>query len=208
MKILQKFFPDLTERQLSQYSLMEALYREWNERINVISRKDIGQFAIHHLLHSLSIAQAITVVPGTTIMDAGTGGGFPGIPLAVMFPQTEFVLVDSIGKKIKVIEAVKSELALENVSTRNVRFETIRETFDFVTGRAVSNLSLFYSIVKNNIKKQQINSIPNGILYLTGGETDEILMLIHAKATTWNLADFFPDSFFSTKKLIHLSPIK
>lgn len=205
MNIPQQFFPKLNDWQLSKYSHMEVVYREWNERINVISRKDIDQFVIHHLLHSLAIAKAISFAPGTTILDAGSGGGFPGIPLAIMFPQTQFVLVDSIGKKIKVIEAVKSEFALENVTTRNVRFETIHETFDFITGRAVVNLPLFCSMVKKNVKKHGMNSIANGIFYLTGGETDHTLSLIKAKSKTWNLADFFPDPYFTTKKLIHLS---
>jgi 16S rRNA (guanine527-N7)-methyltransferase len=184
---------------------MEQLYKEWNSMINIISRKDIDQFRVHHLLHSLSLARIVSFLPGTTIMDAGTGGGFPGIPLAVMFPEVEFHLVDSIGKKIKVVEAVKTELGLQNVTTRNIRFEEIRESFDFITGRAVSNLPLFCSMLMKNVKKKGQNSIPNGILYLTGGETDQALTLIKATASVWNLADFFGDSFFTTKKLIHLS---
>jgi 16S rRNA (guanine527-N7)-methyltransferase len=198
-------FPHLNEKQLMQYAQMETLYREWNARINVISRKDIDQFQTHHLLHSLSVARIVSFIPGTTVMDAGTGGGFPGIPLAVMFPEVEFHLVDSIGKKIKVVEAVKSELGLQNVTTRNIRFEEIRESFEFITGRAVSNLPLFCSMVKKNVKKKGHNSIPNGILYLTGGETDQALISINATTSVWNLADFFGDSFFTTKKLIHLS---
>ena len=205
MNDLLAIFPQLKETQLMQFARLGSLYRDWNARINVISRKDIDQFEVRHLLHSLSIARIVSFKPGTTIMDAGTGGGFPGIPLAVMFPEVEFLLVDSIGKKIKVIDAVKSEIGLQNVTTRNMRFESISDPFDFVTGRAVSNLPLFCSIVRKNLKKKGQNSIRNGILYLTGGETDQALTLINATTSAWNLADFFPDPYFTTKKLIHLA---
>jgi 16S rRNA (guanine527-N7)-methyltransferase len=205
MNIPNDFFPWINQCQLEQYNMMEPLYHEWNARINVISRKDIGQFAVRHLLHSLAIARAVSFVPGTRIMDAGTGGGFPGIPLAVMFPESEFVLVDSIGKKIRVVEEVRSALRLQNVVTRNTRFETMPGSFDFITGRAVTDLSLFASMVKKNIRKNGINNLENGILYLTGGETESTIATIPAKATTWNLDKWFPDPFFSTKKLIHLS---
>lgn len=183
---------------------MEFLYREWNSMINVISRKDVDQLATHHIQHSLAIAKVISFKPGTTILDAGTGGGFPGIPLAVMFPEVHFTLVDSIGKKIKVIEAIAGELNLTNVSTLNVRFETVKGSFDFVTGRAVSRLPLFFSMVRKSIKSKGFNDLPNGILYLTGGEVEPDITQIKAKSTIWPLANFFTDEYFTTKKLVHL----
>lgn len=183
---------------------METLYGEWNAMINVISRKDIGQFAVHHLLHSLSIAKFASFVPGTRIMDAGTGGGFPGIPLAVMFPEVHFTLVDSIAKKIKVIDAIAGELKLDNVSTQNARFESLSGSFDFVTGRAVSRLPVFVSMVKKCIRPKGFNKLANGVLYLTGGEVDQDLSEIGARSETWNLAEYFSETYFLTKKLIHL----
>ncbi len=183
---------------------MESLYREWNTMINVISRKDVDQLATHHILHSLAIAKVISFKPGTTILDAGTGGGFPGIPLAIMFPEIQFTLVDSIGKKIKVIEAIAGKLNLTNVSTLNVRFETVKGSFDFVTGRAVSRLPLFFSMVRKCITSQGFNNLPNGILYLTGGEVEPDITQIKAKSTIWPLADFFADEYFTSKKLVHL----
>lgn len=199
------FFPELNERQVLQFIQMTSLYQEWNTRINVISRKDIEHFEVRHLLHSLAIAKIIHFEPGTSVMDAGTGGGFPGIPLAVMFPETRFCLVDSIAKKIKVIDVIKSELGLQNVETYNERFEKVPDSFDFITGRAVSNLSLFYSMVENKVRKTGFNALRNGVLYLTGGETGTILSSIPAKSKEWNLSTFFSDPFFETKKLIHLT---
>ncbi len=184
--------------------MMEDLYREWNSMINVVSRKDIGELATHHILHSLVIAKVISFKPGTSVLDAGTGGGFPGIPLAVMFPEVRFTLVDSIGKKIKVIDAIATALKLDNVTTLNTRFETVPGSFDFVTGRAVSRLPLFFSMVKKKVKDQGFNTLSNGILYLTGGETDQDLTQINASATTWPLAAFYNEEFFTSKKLVHL----
>ncbi len=204
MNITAANFPNLSPLQLERYAQMESLYRDWNSKINLISRKDIDQFAVRHLLHSLSIAQVVDFKPGTSLMDAGTGGGFPGIPLAVFFPEVHFTLVDSIGKKIKVIQSIAAELKLENVTALNTRFESMTGSFDFVTGRAVSNLPLFISMVKNLVKKNGFNDIPNGVLYLTGGEVDKELKQIRAKSTTWHLTDFFGDDFFISKKLIHL----
>jgi 16S rRNA (guanine527-N7)-methyltransferase len=200
----ETYFPGLTPVQLEQFSLMESLYLEWNTMINVVSRKDIGQLSTHHILHSLAIAKIIALKPGTRVMDAGTGGGFPGIPLATMFPDVHFTLVDSIGKKIKVIDAIASALKLDNVTTLNSRFETVKNSFDFVTGRAVSRLPLFVSMVKNSITSRGFNEIPNGILYLTGGELDADITQIRARSQTWSLAGFFKDDYFTTKKLVHL----
>lgn len=201
---LQSVQPHLTSQQVSQFARTGAIYREWNTRINVISRKDIDHFETRHLLHSLSIAKIVTFKPGSRVLDAGTGGGFPGIPLAIMFPDAEFVLVDSVVKKIRVINAVAEELGLKNVITRPVRFETINEQFDFVTGRAVTRLADFYSVVWKNVRKQEINAIRNGVLYLTGGETASMLASIPANSFEWNLSGFFCDPWFQSKKLVHL----
>ena len=204
MTLPEKYFPGLTSVQLEKFARMELLYREWNAMINVISRKDIDQLVIHHILHSLAIAKVVAFQPGTCILDAGTGGGFPGIPLSTMFPAVHFTLVDSIGKKIRVIETIARELKLDNVETINARFETVKSSFDFITGRAVSRLPVFFSMVRQRVKKQGINSIPNGILYLTGGEVEQDLNEIRARSTIWPLAGFFTEDYFATKKLVHL----
>ncbi len=204
MSLPSSYFPQLTLLQRDRFEQMKKLYREWNARINVISRKDIDQIGIHHVLHSLAIADIIKFKPGTTIMDAGTGGGFPGIPLAVMFPDVQFTLVDSIGKKIMVVETIVKSLGLLNVITLNARFESVKQKFDFITGRAVSNLPLFLSMVSQCVKKKEINELSNGILYLTGGEIEPDIKKIPALSTTYNLSDHFNESYFTTKKLVHL----
>ena len=198
------YFPQLTLLQRDRFEQMEELYREWNTRINVISRKDIDQIGIHHILHSLAIADIINFKSGTTVMDAGTGGGFPGIPLAVMFPDVQFTLVDSIGKKIMVVETIVKSLGLLNVITLNARFESVKQKFDFITGRAVSNLPLFVSMVSQCVKKKEINEFSNGILYLTGGEIEPDIKNIPALSTTYKLSDHFNEAYFTTKKLVHL----
>jgi len=204
MNLPANYFPGLSAGQTEQFARMEILYHEWNSMINVVSRKDIGQLTTHHIIHSLAIAKVVEFKPGTSIMDAGTGGGFPGIPLAVMFPEVYFTLVDSVGKKIKVIDAIAKELGLLNITAVNARFETFGGSFDFVTGRAVSRIPLFFSMVRNCVKPKGFNNLPNGILYLTGGEVEPELKEIKSKSTTWPLAGFFTEDYFSTKKLIHL----
>jgi len=204
MSLIATYFPDLSPGLLEKFSRMEELYREWNSRINVVSRKDIDEIGLHHILHSLAVAKFTSFSPGTEILDAGTGGGFPGLPLAILFPQVRFTLVDSIAKKIKVVEAISRSLDLENVTTLNGRFEQVKKKVDFVTGRAVSNLPLFLSMTGHCIKKEGFNSIPNGILYLTGGEIIPDLQKISARWTIRDLSGYFSEAYFATKKIVHL----
>ncbi|MCK9220115.1 MAG: 16S rRNA (guanine(527)-N(7))-methyltransferase RsmG [Bacteroidales bacterium] len=205
MNLIEHYFPHLTSLQKRHFDLLDNLYRFWNEKINVISRKDIDQLTVHHVLHSLAIAKIIQFKSATKILDVGTGGGFPGIPLAILFPEAQFTLVDSIGKKIKVVEVIARELELDNVRTINNRVESIKETFDFITGRAVSNLPDFYSLVKRNIKQPGFNNLTNGILYLTGGELEHSTNKIPGSITIFNLNDFINEDFFITKKLVHIA---
>lgn len=198
------YFPRLTNLQQKQLEYLGVLYPGWNEKINVISRKDIGQLYLHHVLHSLAIARVISFAAGTTVMDAGTGGGFPGIPLAILYPETRFTLVDSIGKKIRVVEAIAGELELKNVTALNSRFESLGKTFDFVTGRAVSNVPQFFSMVRRLVRDSRKNTLPGGILYLTGGDVDAETANLPARITTWPLSGFFTEDYFSTKKVVHM----
>lgn len=204
--LLQKYFPELTSHQLQQFELMAAQYRIWNEQINVISRKDIDFIFEHHILHSLAIAKVITFKKGTRILDVGTGGGFPGIPLAVFFPDVQFHLVDSIGKKIKVVNEVAAALGLKNVKATHSRVELIDETFDFVVSRAVTRLVEFTPWVKSKFNKESVNSLPNGILYLKGGDlTSELAPYkSNAKMKLFDLSDYFEEEFFETKKVVYL----
>lgn len=208
MEIIQRYFSELSSRQKEQFAALEALYTEWNAQINVISRKDIEHFYERHVLHSLGIAKVITFEAGTNVLDAGTGGGFPGIPLAIMFPGTRFILADSIGKKIKVVQAVADALGLPNVYARHVRVDEMKEKVDFVVSRAVTALPQFVYMVGRLINQGGINAIKNGILYLKGGDFEEELDQLHSKSVVYNLSDFFGESFFETKKLVHLSLLR
>ncbi|MHA7110622.1 16S rRNA (guanine(527)-N(7))-methyltransferase RsmG [Sunxiuqinia elliptica] len=204
MDIITKYFPDLTPRQLEQFEQLGELYKEWNEKINVISRKDIDQLYERHVLHSMGIAKYIQFTPGTKIMDVGTGGGFPGIPLAILFPETHFRLVDSIAKKIKVVEGVSQSLGLTNVLAEQARAEKVNDEFDFVVSRAVTAFPKFVSLVRRKISANQKNSMPNGILYLKGGDFLEELEPFKKQVQVFPLSDQFEEAFFETKKLIHL----
>ncbi|MFC5627255.1 16S rRNA (guanine(527)-N(7))-methyltransferase RsmG [Algoriphagus winogradskyi] len=203
-QLIQSYFPDLTEYQLSQFDQLQALYEDWNSKINVISRKDMEQFYIHHVLHSLGIVKVMPFEPGTKILDIGTGGGFPGIPLAIMFPETHFHLVDSIGKKITVVKDVVKQLKLTNVEAQQARAEQLVRKYDFVISRAVTRMINFYPWVKNKIRKEDINEYPNGILYLKGGEVDEEMEELGKSYVVYHLEDYFKEEFFETKKVIYM----
>jgi 16S rRNA (guanine527-N7)-methyltransferase len=206
MEEILKHFPNLTDVQKEQFQQLDALYHDWNEKINVISRKDIDALYTKHVLHSLGIAKIQSFEPGTYVLDVGTGGGFPGIPLAVLFPETRFYLIDVIAKKIKVVQAVADALGLKNVKAEQIRAENVKGDFDFIVSRAVTNMPDFVSWVKTKIKKQHKHELKNGILYLKGGDLTEELKDF-PKATLYDLADFFEDEFFETKKVVHL-PLK
>jgi len=206
MEEIIKQFPNLTDNQILQFQKLEALYQDWNAKINVISRKDIDELYTKHVLHSLAIAKIQPFEPGTYILDVGTGGGFPGIPLAILFPETRFYLIDVIAKKIKVVQAVAEGLGLKNVKAEQLRAENVKGDFDFIVSRAVTNMPDFYSWVKDKIKKQNKHELKNGILYLKGGDLTEELQDF-PKAIEYNIAEFFSDEFFETKKVVHL-PLK
>ncbi|RKF04902.1 16S rRNA m(7)G-527 methyltransferase [Tenacibaculum lutimaris] len=206
MELIKKYFSNLTETQLEQFSKLQELYQDWNLKINVVSRKDIDELYLRHVLHSLGIAKVMEFKTGAKVMDVGTGGGFPGIPLAILFPETQFHLVDSIGKKIKVVNEVVEGLGLENVKTIHGRVEEVDETYDFIVSRAVAQMETFHRWVKNKVKKKENHALKNGILYLKGGDLTEELANF-PKATIYDLPDFFEEDFFETKKVVHL-PIK
>ena len=203
MDIIQKYFKNLTETQILQFSKLQELYQDWNIKINVVSRKDIDELYLRHVLHSLGIAKVIQFMPGAKVMDVGTGGGFPGIPLAILFPETQFYLVDSIGKKIKVVNEVVAGLGLENVKTTHGRVEEVKDRYDFIVSRAVAQMETFVRWNKGKIAKKQNHDLKNGILYLKGGDLTEELKL-YTSATIYNLPDFFEEDFFETKKVVHL----
>ena len=206
MKEILKQFPDLTDNQILQFQKLQSLYEDWNAKINVISRKDIDELYTRHVLHSLGIAKIIEFRPGSKIMDVGTGGGFPGIPLAILHPEVDFYLIDVIAKKIKVVNEVAAGLGLKNVKAEQKRAELVKQEFDFIVSRAVTNMPDFVSWVDDKVSKKQNHELANGILYLKGGDLTEELKDF-PKATQYNLSDFFTDEFFETKKVVHL-PLK
>ena len=208
MDIVEKYFTGLSDKQVEQFRQLEGLYREWNEKINVISRKDIDALSVHHVLHSLAIAKVISFKGGTKVLDVGTGGGFPGIPLAIMFPEVDFFLVDSIGKMIKVVEGVAGALGLKNVTARQVRVETMKEKFDFIVSRAVTAFPAFVSLTRNRIRESSFNDLANGILYLKGGDFEEEIKDFRNRVSIYNIPDFFEEEFFETKKLIYMKNLK
>lgn len=204
MKEIKHYFPALTEQQVKQFEAIGDLYKEWNSKINVISRKDIDNLYLHHVLHSLAIARYVSFTPGTTVMDVGTGGGFPGIPLAILFPETRFLLLDSIGKKIRVVREVADAIGLTNVEAIHSRAEEEKRKFHFVMSRAVMPLPELIRIIRKNIAKEQINSLPNGIICLKGGDLTSELHSYRQVAEVMSLTDFFSDPFFKTKKLVYV----
>lgn len=204
MDLLLKYFPDLSSDQFNKFKQLDELYRFWNHQINVVSRKDIDNLFLHHVLHSLSIAKVINFAPGTSIIDVGTGGGFPGIPLAIMFPEVNFHLVDSVGKKIKVVNEVSKSLELQNVTGTQNRVEEITFKYDFVISRAVTALPDFVRVTKKNITKRSINPLHNGILYLKGGDIAAELRGTGAKNMVYLIKDYFKEPYFETKYIIHL----
>ena len=206
MELILKYFPDLTPLQIEQFTKLEALYQDWNLKINVVSRKDIDELYLRHVLHSLAIAKIINFKDGSSMMDVGTGGGFPGIPLAILFPECEFHLVDSINKKLNVVREVVAGLELQNVKVTHSRVEEIKETYDFIISRAVAAMPTFVHWIKGKVSKTQQNQLKNGIIYLKGGDLTEELQG-YKTTTIYNISDYFEEDFFDTKKIVHL-PIK
>lgn len=205
MNEILKYFPRLTDLQKEQMEALYPLYTDWNAKINVISRKDIGNLYERHVLHSLGIAEVIRFKPGTRVMDLGTGGGFPGIPLAILFPEVSFHLVDSIGKKIRVATDVAGSIGLKNVTLAHARAEEIKQAYDFVVSRAVLPLREQVNLVRKNIAREQHNALPNGIICLKGGELEHETLPFRHKATVWDLKDYFHEEFFQTKKVVHIA---
>ena len=204
MEIILKYFPNLTDTQKAQFAALGTLSEDWNSKINVISRKDIGNLYEHHVLHSLGIAKTINFRPGTTVMDLGTGGGFPGIPLAILFPEVSFHLIDSVGKKIKVTTEVAASLGLKNVTTRQCRAEEEKAQFDFVVSRAVMPLADLVKIIRKNIRKEQHNAFPNGLICLKGGELEHEILPFKKVAEVTELKNFFKEEYFATKKVVYV----
>lgn len=205
MELLLKYFPELDEKQKEQFAALEGLYTEWNAKINVISRKDIGNLYEHHVLHSLGIAKVIRFKSGSKVMDLGTGGGFPGIPLAIFFPDVKFHLVDSTGKKVRVATEVAHSIGLKNVIFSHARAEEVKDTYDFVVSRAVMPLADLMKIVRKNFSTHQQNALPNGLICLKGGELEHETLPFRNKTTIWNLSDYFDEEFFQTKKVVYVA---
>ena len=205
MEHINKYFPHITPEQRERFAALDALYRDWNSKINVISRKDIDNLYEHHILHSLGIAKLISFKPGSHIMDLGTGGGFPGIPLAIMFPEVQFHLVDSIGKKIRVCDEVRTALGLTNVTTEWNRAENVKDKFDFVVSRAVMPLADLVKLIRKNIAKDSHNAMPNGLICLKGGELANEVLPMKSHTLITDLSDYFEEEFFETKKVVYVS---
>lgn len=205
MEVILKYFPSLSTKQKEQFAALESLYTDWNSKINVISRKDITNLYEHHVLHSLGIAQVIKFRPDTQVMDLGTGGGFPGIPLAILFPDVRFHLVDSIGKKVRVATEVANSIGLENVTFAHERGEEEKRLFDFVVSRAVMPLPDLVKIIRKNISARQQNALPNGLICLKGGELAQEIVPFKQQALTWDLKEFFDEEYFETKKIVYVT---
>ncbi len=203
-EIIFHYFPDLTEIQKTQFSKLFELYSDWNDKINVVSRKDIENLYINHVLHSLGIAKVMAFNPNASVLDVGTGGGFPGIPLAILFPETNFHLVDSIGKKIAVVNAIAEGLGLKNIKGEQIRAEQIKAKYDFIISRAVTRLKEFYGWVHQNVKDKSVHELDNGILYLKGGDLDEELNELRKPYSLYNLSGYFREDFFETKKVVYV----
>ena len=204
MKVIQTYFPELNEQQCQQLEALYDLYTDWNAKINVISRKDIENLYLHHVLHSLGIVKMLRFKDGSSVMDVGTGGGFPGIPLAIFFPNVQFHLVDSIGKKIKVGQAAAEAIGLKNITFRHCRVEEEKEKYDFVVSRAVMPLADLVKLVRKNIKKEQQNALPNGLICLKGGELQHEILPFRNQALSLELGDYFKEEFFKTKKVVYV----
>ena len=207
MDIIKKYFSTITDLQAEQFAQLEGLYNDWNSKIHVISRKDIQNLYEHHVLHSLGIAKIVNFRDGTNIMDLGTGGGFPGIPLAILFPNVSFHLVDSIGKKVRVANEVATALGLKNVRFSHARAEEIKDKYDFVVTRAVMPMVDLVKVARKNIQKEQHNALPNGIIALKGGELNSEIASMRDISTVWDLGDYFEEEFFKTKKVVHVGII-
>ncbi|MRT94845.1 16S rRNA (guanine(527)-N(7))-methyltransferase RsmG [Ancylomarina sp. 16SWW S1-10-2] len=205
MELILKYFKNLTDKQKEQFAQLKDLYKEWNDKINVISRKDIDFLYLHHVLHSLAIAKVIQFQPGSTVLDVGTGGGFPGIPLAILYPESNFHLIDSIGKKIKVVNEVSHALGLKNVTSEHTRVQEVKTKYDFIVSRAVTAFPAFVNMVKKNAKTKNINALPNGIIYIKGGNFEAEIKAYGKKINLFDCTDFFTEDFFETKKVVHMT---